>query len=192
MVNHLILDVAGVLATNFSPLFWQELSDRYAVPYQELVRFKKEARADLWTGSISEEAFWSRLCGAFPSIDGGEAKVVLLAHIRPLPAALKVPVWSKYATIHLLSNHRLEWIQPVLQPILPFISGITVSSLAGCCKPGPEIYELVHAGLGRRDKVWFVDDQERNFKEAKRLGWHTLSADPNGDWVRTVDSLLSL
>jgi putative hydrolase of the HAD superfamily len=40
--HELILDVAGVLATNFSPFFWQELSIESATPYDLLSNFQKE------------------------------------------------------------------------------------------------------------------------------------------------------
>ncbi|MFD3450102.1 hypothetical protein ACFDTO_36610 [Microbacteriaceae bacterium 4G12] len=64
----LVLDIAGVLATNFSPLFWQELSTKSEIPYEEVIVFKKAIRKELWTGKITEEEFWNRLCEEFPSI----------------------------------------------------------------------------------------------------------------------------
>lgn len=40
--KEIILDVAGVLATNFSPHFWQELSEESNTPYEMLFHFKRK------------------------------------------------------------------------------------------------------------------------------------------------------
>jgi len=42
--KELILDIAGVLVTNFSPRFWQALSEEFHTPYETLVQFGKETR----------------------------------------------------------------------------------------------------------------------------------------------------
>lgn len=189
--KELILDVAGVLVTNFSPLFWQELSEESNTPYEELFQFRKEMREELWTGKIPVEGFWIQLCRKFPAINRDKAKEILISNIRPLPGIEKVKTWSKYVNIHLLSNHRIEWVQSILKPIEPYVRSITISSQVGYCKPNPEIYALVHAQLTLRENIWFVDDQDKNFSEAKLLGWNTLLADENGDWVHKITSLLS-
>lgn len=49
---NLVLDIAGVIATNFSPLFWENLSSKFEVPYEDLTKFRKEIREELWTGKI--------------------------------------------------------------------------------------------------------------------------------------------
>jgi hypothetical protein len=55
----LILDIAGVILTNLSPTFWQEIALAAEMPYDSLKAvFKNEVREDLWTGRISEEDFW--------------------------------------------------------------------------------------------------------------------------------------
>jgi putative hydrolase of the HAD superfamily len=57
----LILDIGGVLATNFSHLFWQELSLISCIPCKDLMEFKKNIRDELWTGKITEKDFWNRV-----------------------------------------------------------------------------------------------------------------------------------
>ncbi|GGG79626.1 hypothetical protein [Paenibacillus radicis (ex Gao et al. 2016)] len=187
----LILDIAGVLAANFSPFFWRKLSEDYDVPYDRLTRFKKEIREELWTGKLAEAEFWELLCKHFPAIHREQAKDVLLSTITPLPAIQKVPEWSQYANIHLLSNHRIEWIRPIIDPIKKHLSSITLSSQTGYCKPNPQIYKLVHNKLHHSNNVWFVDDQNKNFKEASWLGWNTRLADENGEWIHDITQLLT-
>lgn len=46
------------------------------------------------------------------------------------------------------------------------------------------------AGGRRVDSIRF-DDQEKNFGEAKRIGWNALLADGNGNWISEITAQLS-
>ncbi|WP_435163585.1 HAD family hydrolase [Paenibacillus glycanilyticus] len=188
----LVLDAAGVIVTNFSPRFWQELVWRYGLPYDKLAQFKQEIRVSLWTGVISEDEFWDEICSRFPAMDRDEARIRLLSQITPLPAADQIPRWSEHAHIHLLSNHRSEWLEPIVEPLRPYLRSITISSTAGCCKPNAPIYELVEQHFESRASVLFVDDQEKNFKEPELRGWTNVLADEQGDWVNRVNRFLAI
>lgn len=94
----LILDIGGVLATNFSPFFWQNLSSKSTALYGELVKYKENIREELWTGRITEIQFWTWLREQFPSIEIKNAKLSLHANIKPLPAIEKVP--TKYPFVY--------------------------------------------------------------------------------------------
>jgi FMN phosphatase YigB (HAD superfamily) len=190
--TELILDIAGVLATNLSPLFWHDLSLKSGIPNDDLVKYKKNIREELWTGKITEGEFWTQLCEQFPSIDIDNARLMLHSNIKPLPAIEEVPIWSQFANIHLLSNHRIEWIGPTLNPIQDYVKSITISSQVGCCKPQSDIYTIVKSRLNTETNILFIDDQEKNFKEAKKLGWNTLLADGKGEWIKKVIPLLNL
>lgn len=185
----LVLDVAGVIAANFSPGFWQELVLRYGLPCDKLSQFKQEIRVSLWTGHITEDEFWGEICGRFPAIDRDEARIKLLSQITPLPAADQIPGWSEHAKIHLLSNHRLEWLEPIVAPLRPYLHSVTISSTAGCCKPDAPIYERVEQHFESK-AILFVDDQAKNFKEPELRGWTTLLADEQGDWMNQVNRFL--
>lgn len=186
----LVLDVAGVIAANFSPQFWQELTSRYEIPYEKLVHFKQQIRVKLWTGTISEDEFWNELTSSFPTIDKDDARQSLLSQITPLPAANEIPRWSKYANIHLLSNHRVEWTQHIVTSLKPYLRSVTISSAAGCCKPDASIYTLVEQHCEQQGFILFVDDQTKNFYEPVLRGWTTLLADEQGDWVKQVNRYL--
>ena len=181
----LVLDIAGVLATNLSPYFWNDLSLKFGVPYEKLIQFKKDTREELWTGEITEQDFWLKLSSSFPSVETKYARSKLISVIKPLPGLKKIPIWSQHANIHLLSNHRIEWIQHILTGISPYIKSITISGEAGCCKPESDIYLKVEQYLNKTQTL-FVDDQEKNLKEASNLGWNTLLADKQGFWVEKV------
>ncbi|MBP1996681.1 HAD-IA family hydrolase [Paenibacillus eucommiae] len=186
----LILDVAGVLATNFSPHFWRQLSIESGISFDQLDHYKKGIREDLWSGKVSEEEFWRRLCERIPSLNKDYVQAMLLSYIKPLPAIEEIPKWSKVANIHLLSNHRAEWIDHIINPVRSYVKSMTISSQTGSCKPNPEIYAAASTHLIDTSRVLFIDDQEKNFKEAKILGWHTLLADQEGEWIRKVMTYL--
>ncbi|MCH1627931.1 HAD family hydrolase [Ferdinandcohnia quinoae] len=186
----LVLDIAGVIATNFSPIYWEDLASKGKVSYEDLVAFRKEVREVLWTGSIQEEEFWTRLIDRFPTIDRRYAVTKLLAEIKPLPALEMIPLWSEFANIHLLSNHRTEWVDHIISPIEYYIKSITISSDVGVSKPQRDIYLKVNAHLSPNENVLFVDDQDKNLIEARNLGWNTLLADTKGEWIKYVSQQL--
>ncbi|AJS58870.1 HAD-IA family hydrolase [Paenibacillus sp. IHBB 10380] len=168
----LILDIAGVIITNISPLFWNELAESAFVSSENLkTQFKQEIRKLLWTGKISEEDFWEWISKQCPLIEIHNAQTILVKHLKRLPAFNYVPNWSQVADIHLLSNHRID-------------------SSIGYCKPDPESYEIVKSRLKTDLQVIFVDDQEKNMKPAKDLLWNTLIADKNGNWIKRLENIL--
>lgn len=186
----LVLDIAGVIATNFSTVFWEEMSLTFGVKYDDLIQFRKEIREELWTGAITEQEFWMYLVNRFPTINKAYARCQLLSLITPLSALEEIPVWSKYASIHLLSNHRIEWVKHIIQPVENHIKSITISSEVGCCKPQVGIYLEVASILETKGEVLFVDDQEKNLREARNLGWNTLLADDKGEWIKKISDHL--
>ena len=127
-----------------------------------------------------------RLVKRFPVIDEGYAVTKLLSAIKPLPALQEIPFWSQYANIHLLSNHRIEWVEHIICPVQKYIKSVTVSGDVGFCKPQIDIYVKVNSYLANENRVLFVDDQEKNLIEARNLGWNTLLADEKGEWTKKV------
>ncbi|CAG7636145.1 HAD-IA family hydrolase [Paenibacillus allorhizosphaerae] len=188
----LVLDIGGVLLTNLSPQLWQQLSVEANVPDNVIAsQFKQEVREALWSGKMTEEDFWSWLCVSFPSIDEQKARKLLHANLVALPALSYLPAWSRIADIHLLSNHRSEWVVPALAAVSEYIESITISSSIGFCKPHPEMFEALASRFGAFDRILFVDDQEKNLKPAAKIGWDTLLADSGGAWIGDVSRYLS-
>ncbi|SDX63360.1 HAD-IA family hydrolase [Paenibacillus sp. CF384] len=189
----LVLDVGGVLLTNFTPEFWEEVAaDRATVSFDTLrTAFKRDIREDLWTGRIEEGAFWEWLGQQDAGLDVHLARAGMAKHLKQLPAFHRIPAWSEFADIHLLSNHRHEWIAPLLEPIRSHIASVTISSEAGCCKPDLSIYRMVRSRMQQAAaNILFVDDAERNLRAARELEWETLLADRDGAWVEQVEARL--
>ncbi|WP_152394135.1 HAD family hydrolase [Paenibacillus guangzhouensis] len=189
----LIFDVAGVLISNFSPTFWEEMvtfaTDRSAAEMHGL--FKEELRHRLWTGALPATAFFGWMASHLPATTTQEVERILYDHLTPLPAIERIPAWSRSADLHLLTNHRGEWITPLLAPVRHYITNMTVSSEVGYCKPDQRMYQLAHEKLHPIGPSLYVDDQQKNLVPASALGWHTLLADQAGHWVETVDKMLN-
>ena len=183
----LVLDVGGVLLPDLTPPFWHWIAAQAAAPYDEiLAQFRRDAREALWTGALTEGEFWGWLCATFPAVDGGGARVHLAAILTPLPALARLATWAQSADIHLLSNHRAEWVTPALDGFLDHVTSVTISSTVGYCKPHPAIYDAVASRLLPGPVTVYVDDQEKNFPPASALGWKTVRADARGDWVSAL------
>jgi len=188
----LILDAAGVLISNFSPTFWEEIAttiaDRSAMELH--LQFKEELRHALWTGAVPATAFFEWMASNHSSISSHEVERILHDHLKPLPAMERLPAWSQSADLHLLTNHRSEWITPLLTSVRACIASVTISSEVGYCKPDQRMYRLVHEKLHPIGPILYVDDQQRNLLPASILGWRTLLADRSGQWVEAVEEML--
>lgn len=188
----LVLDIGGVLATNLSPLFWQLIAAEAEVSEDALYKtYKQQISEQLWTGSISEEQFWSWLKDQAPKIQAPQARACIDRSLQPLPALEKIAEWSIIADIHLLSNHLPAWVEPIVNPINKYLKSITISSETSLRKPHPDIYRRVASHFPIDSVVLFVDDQHKNLKQAASHGWRTLLADEDGRWISMVLSLLN-
>lgn len=187
----LVLDIGGVLATNLSPLFWQLIAAEAAVSEDALYEaYKRQISEQLWTGSLSEEQFWSWIKVQAPNIQAQQARSFIDRSLQPLPALEKIAEWSLIADIHLLSNHLPAWVEPIVNPINKYLKSITISSETGLRKPHPDIYRRMASHLPKDTVVLFVDDQHKNLKQAASLGWRTLLADEDSRWISMVLPLL--
>lgn len=191
MRPQLILDAGGVLVSNLSPLFWEQLCEQASIRYEVIVpHYKSSMSAALWRGEVTEAEFWAWLTSGYSSVNEQTARQLLTSNLVRLPALERLAEWRAYADLHLLSNHRTEWLLPVLEPELRLFSSVTISSEIGCSKPQPEIFQKASLGLPAGAPVLFVDDQLHNLEAAGEQGWRMLLADANGRWVEEVGPLL--
>ncbi|WP_020618568.1 cysteine-rich CWC family protein [Paenibacillus daejeonensis] len=191
MRPQLILDMAGVLVTNLSPGFWETAGQLGGMPGAALkTRFRAEVRDAFWSGQMRESEFWDWLGAIVPSADGEPLRSALCEQLQPLPALAAVADWSRVADIHLLTNHRREWLAELVEPLKPYLASVTISSEAGRCKPDPELYAKLHRTLPLDVPILYVDDQAHNLTPAQAMGWQTVLADGEGKWMRQVDTFL--
>ncbi|MFC4101825.1 HAD-IA family hydrolase [Paenibacillus xanthanilyticus] len=191
MKPQLLLDAGGVLVSNLSPLFWEQLCEQFSIAYEAIVpHYKAAMSASLWRGEVTEAEFWDWLAGGYPGVDVSAARRLLTANLIRLPALDRLALWRVNADLHLLSNHRTEWLFPVLAPELALFTSVTISSEIGSAKPQPEIFRHAALRLPIGAPALFVDDQTHNLHAASELGWMTLKADADGRWVEQVGPML--
>jgi len=179
-----MLDIGGVLAANLSPRFWNEIARLADTPVELLyAKYKEELSRGLWAGHFSELEFWNWIHAQSPSVSAAKGQAILMESMAPLPGMLQLPEWSKHADIHILSNHLAAWVDPVLEPVRPFLTSVTISSQIGMSKPQLELYEYACGLLPPSAPVLFIDDQDRNLRQGAAVGWHTLQADSDGRWI---------
>lgn len=188
----LVFDAGGVLVGDaFSRLF-PEMAEHLGIELADVLAFYHEQRADLWQGGMAEEDFWARLVKRWPELDSVHWRRRLLELSAPLPGSQKLEAWARQAEIWVLSNHRHEWLGPLLEEAgaLPYIDRLLISSEQGAMKPDKEAFAplVEDVVVGERDStVLFVDDKEVNLRTAHALGIATLLADPDGRWHERVD-----
>lgn len=188
--TQLVLDAAGVLIGNLTPLFWEAVAVRSKIDVRGIKhRFKLEMRQELWTGQAREEDFWVWMENSFPGSDRNELLPVLQRAIQPLPAWYRLEDWSQVTDLHLLSNHCWEWLAPMLEPMEPFIRSVTISSRTGYCKPDPAIFRIVETYFPSGAQVIYVDDQNKNLEAARSMGWETILADSGQHWLNSIEEL---
>ncbi|RJE86841.1 haloacid dehalogenase [Paenibacillus sp. 1011MAR3C5] len=193
----LMMDIGGVLATNLSPRFWNEVARLAESPAERLyAKYKEEVSRGLWIGHWSEIQFWDWIASQAPSLSAAQGQTILMESLTPLPGLLELPKWSKQADIHILSNHLSAWVDPILEPVRPYLSTVTISSQVGMSKPHRELYDYASRLLPASAPVLFIDDQDKNLRQGATIGWHTLQADSEGHWIgdadRWLDRMLSL
>lgn len=187
----LVLDLAGVLVSNFSSAFWHTLAEGSEISFQEIRVQFDEVRRDLWTGKMKEDEFWGWMSLRMKQINKEEARELITQSLQPLPGLNYLAQWSEIADIHVLSNHCKEWLEPILEKVEPYARSITISNQVGLRKPDLQIYKHVVKQFERSERtVVYVDDQEKNLKPAIDLGWKTLLADQEHKWIDQVGPML--
>lgn len=187
-VRLLLLDGQGVVFTDG----WEAFLDRAARwtckdPLDLRRRWKDQLRLPFWTGTLTETEFWRRLVG--------DERVLLWRQrlercFRPGPAVPRLRTWAARVPIHLLSNHRSEWLPPRIDRmgLRRFFADILVSDRLGAAKPDPAAFASVLAQVPDPAVVLFVDDHAENVATARHLGMRTVLA--RGQWLARVDELL--
>jgi FMN phosphatase YigB (HAD superfamily) len=189
----LVVDIGDVLIDDAFPDLLARIA-RDSGGDAEVIAARYDALSPrLWRGRVPEQAFWQAMCESCrrPDVPGWRAHLDEL--LAPRPAIHRLGEWSRQVPIVALSNHRGEWIRPVLDrlDISRHFSALLISSELGCAKPDDEVFDrlldVVDSPPGR---LLFVDDRAENLDAAGHRGIETLWADPDGAWLDDVERRL--
>jgi putative hydrolase of the HAD superfamily len=147
-------------------------------------------RDDYWGGRLPESAFWERLGVPVPSDDDRPRILDLQPRIDPA----RVAGWGEVADIWIISNHRHEWLEPVLRStgLGDVVDRVVISSIGGHVKPDPAAWAVLLADGTPVDDVLVVDDQARNLEAARSLGITAVPATGDDAWCDAVDRFLAV
>lgn len=186
-----VLDVGGVLATNLTPHMWELLAKKCNLTRAELyARYKHEIGEKLWTSALTEQQFWNWFQQFNVHLSLEDGREIITQSLLPLPALEMLKLWSSYAEIHIMSNHVYEWLEPILNPYMDYITSIHVSDKAKLKKPNPDWFEHVHHTLNSNSTIYFVDDSKQNIDAAALYGWNGILADEHHYWITQLTKLL--
>jgi putative hydrolase of the HAD superfamily len=187
----LVLDAGGVLIAEPVHAFFAalDISAGYTAGYCGS-QFRSHWRRPLWVGEMSVKQFFIELA-EMVHIEPARLEARLVAGFQLLPAARRVPAWAETGPVWLLSNHRAEWLRPILAAagLDQHLDTIIISSEVGMLKPEPDIFRLVlDTWDGPASQITYVDDQASNLAAARAQGIGRLvEADPAGEWTRLID-----
>jgi putative hydrolase of the HAD superfamily len=191
--KRLVLDAGGVLFDERFRSFLCELAaDNDVSPDEIRALYNGGLRQRLWRGECTVDEFWTELGEALGThLDRAVTEAQLTERLQPLAALTRLQGWASKAEIWILSNHRHEWLRPLLKAHagdVPF-TRLLISSEIGEMKPDEGIYAEVLDGA---EDVLFVDDKQENLDAAARLGLPTLLADKECRWYGVVDAWLAV
>ena len=146
-------------------------------------------RDDYWGGRLPESAFWEHL--GVPVPDPAARTAIL--DLRPRIDPARVAAWREVADVWIISNHRHEWLEPVLAAtgIGEAVDRVIISSIGGHVKPDPAAWAVLLADGTDAADVLVVDDQARNLDAARSLGITAVAATGDRSWCDDVDRFLA-
>ena len=126
------------------PTFPARAADRLGVDpsaVRDLIR--GPFRDDYWGGRVPESAFWHAL--GVPVPDAPDRMAIL--NLRPRIDPARVAAWREVADIWIISNHRHEWLLPVLAQtgLADVVDHVVISSVGGHVKPDPAAWAVLLA-----------------------------------------------
>lgn len=150
-------------------------------------RWDESVRERAWQGGLDETSVFEEL--AQRSVDVRTARAQLRTFYAPGPAVERVKQWSESLPVWLLTNHRSEWLLPMLDEfgVSRCFERILISDRIGRVKPDPEAFGQVLSYRFAGAQTLVVDDQLHNLCSAAALGFRTLQARPKNRWVEQID-----
>lgn len=179
-IKSVIFDWGGVLIDDPAPELMGYCADALGVPKEDYTKAHRRFAGDFQTGGITEDTFWSRLCGELgaakpkiPSLWTEAFKTVYSpkADMFSLARSLR----ENGCTIALLSNTEPPTMQYFYQQGYDMFDVLVFSCAEGIKKPERKIYELTLKRLDVKPKQSvFIDDRQDYINGAKEVGLNAI------------------
>lgn len=179
-IKNIIFDMSEVIISGYHGVE-KLLELQYAIPEEEFERqrlSKNEVFLDLMRGNLSEEEYMKELLqGTNWNISIDQLKTAIRSNLnRPVPGTMKIVAELKrnYQLI-LLSDYVREWMEYIEEnnKDLKIFDKKIFSYDTGTTKSEVQTFETVleQAGIVA-DETLFIDDYEKNVKNAEKVGIH--------------------
>jgi epoxide hydrolase-like predicted phosphatase len=178
-IKAVIFDWGGVLIDDPEPGLMQYCTDAFGVSKEEYIKAHKKFWADFQTGNITEDIFWSRVCGelnvAAPKGSlWGRAFAAIYRPKEEMFALASLLHRNGYKTA-LLSNAEIPTMGYFYGQGYDMFDVLVFSCAEGTKKPERKIYELALERLGiKANESVFIDDRLRCIEGAKAAGLNTI------------------
>ena len=202
MIKNIIFDLSEVIISGYHGT--EKIIERqYAIPEEEFKKqklFKYEYFLDLMRGDLSEEEYLEELLqGTNWNLSLEQLKIAIRQNLnQPIPGTMEIvkqlKAEGKYQLI-LLSDHAREWMEYIEEKNkdLKMFDKKIFSYDIGAVKSDKQTFKTVLEQTGIvADETLFIDDYEKNVKNAEAVGIHGIVFE-NADQLRkTLSSDLGI
>ena len=199
-IKNIIFDMSEVIISGYHGVE-KLLEQQYAIPEEEWERqrlSKNEVFLDLMRGNLSEEEYMKELLqGTNWNISIDQLKTAIRSNLnRPIPGTMKIvgELKGNYQLI-LLSDYVREWMEYIetRNEDLRIFDKKIFSYDIGTTKSEVQTFETVLEQTGIvADETLFIDDYEKNIKNAEKVGIHGIVFENAEQLRKTLSSKYNL
>ena len=180
IIDSVIFDWGGVLIDNPRPGLMQYCAKAFGVSVEEYIKVHDRFLDDFQKGLVSEEEFWSRVCGLLkkpkPTQHSLWGEAFRAAYSpRQEVFALAFKLHANVYKVALLSNTEVPAMQFFYEQGYDAFDVRVFSCMEGIVKPDKKIYEIIVEKIGSNVKqVVFIDDNPDFIEGARQIGLKTI------------------
>ena len=200
MIKNIIFDLSEVIISGYHGT--EKIIERqYAIPEEEFKKqklFKYEYFLDLMRGNLSEEEYLEELLkGTNWNISIEQLKIAIRQNLnQPVPGTMEIvkELKGNYQLI-LLSDHVKEWMEYIEEnnKDLEIFDKKIFSYDIGVVKSDEQTFKIVLEQTGIvAEETLFIDDYEKNVKNAERVGIHGIVFENAEQLRKTLSSEYNL
>ena len=202
MIKNIIFDLSEVIISGYHET--EKIIERqYAIPEEEFKKqklFKYEYFLDLMRGDLSEEEYLEELLqGTNWNLSLEQLKIAIRQNLnQPIPGTMEIvkqlKAEGKYQLI-LLSDHVKEWMEYIEEKNkdLKMFDKKIFSYDIGAVKSDEQTFKTVlEKATIVADETLFIDDYEKNVKNAERVGIHGIVFENAEQLRKTLSSEYNL
>lgn len=202
MIKNIIFDLSEVIISGYHGVE-KLLREQYGIPeqgFKEQKQLKNEFFLDSMRGNLSEEEYLKELLqGMDWSISIDQLKTAIRQNLnQPIPGTMEIVKQLKekgnYQLI-LLSDHVREWVKYIEEnnKDLQMFDRKIFSYDIGVVKSDKQTFKIVLEQTGIiADETLFIDDYEKNVKNAEAVGIHGIVFENAEQLRKTLSSDLGI